>query len=109
MTQETFQTMQVLTDIKGLIERGQDDDRLWKGEMLDRFDLVNGTVKIHTTAIALLEQTVTRNGKDLEQVCEQVRTVELSQAKAAGIGAVVGAAVAAIPQLITLAKTLLVK
>jgi len=97
----------LLREIKALVENGQADDRTWRHAVLERLDLVNGTVKVHSTAIALLEQAAKRQGSDLEEVCKQVRAVELSQAKAATIGAVVGAAIAVMPQLIPVLRAVL--
>jgi len=91
---------ELLKEIKELIEHGQRDDKEWKQELLDRFDIVNGTVRVHTTGIALLDQTVKRQdrdmerqGTDLEAVCGKVRELELSNAKSAGIGGIAGAVI----------------
>lgn len=74
-----------------------------------RLTEMNGTVKRHDTAIELLKASETRQTSDLDEVCDQVQDLQLSQAKSAGIGALFGAVIAGLPQIVTAVKLWLTK
>lgn len=97
-------TSQTLIEIKALLEASQKADHDWKEAMLKQFQALNGTVREHGTDIALLQQSDKRQGTDLKEVCGQVRTMEVSQAKSAAIGALVGAVIVALPQIMIAAR-----
>lgn len=96
----------VLLEIRNLIDKAQKDDSEWRKSTLTAMAALGATVSAHTTAIALLDQNDARQNKELNGIGAQIRSMELSQAKSAGIGAIVGAVIAGLPQIVTMVRTL---
>ena len=102
------QTTQRLDEIKALLIADQEEAKSWRDGMLEQFKALNGTVRIHTTELAVLQEKGAHRDAQVSELavrvrdaCRELQELQISQAKAAAIGAVIGALVAALAPLLT--------